>query len=227
MPRIARVIAAGYPHHITQRGNRRLPTFFGDEDYHHYLRLMSQMLRKYDVAVWAYCLMPNHVHLIAVPQTEDGLRRGIGEAHRRYTRMINLREGWCGHLWQGRFASFPLDDNYLLASARYVERNPVAAGLVETPWDYLWSSARAHVEGEDDILVQVKPLLDIVADWQDFISQETPKEMIKAYGSHERTGRPLGDEPFLDRLERATGRELKMKKPGRKRAKTVEKPNAE
>ncbi len=217
MTRIARVIAVGFPHHITQRGNRRLPTFFCDQDYHEYMGLMSEWLTKRDVAVWAYCLMPNHVHLIAVPKTADGLRRGIGEAHRRYTCMINFREGWRGHLWQGRFASFPLDDNYLLATARYIERNPVAAGLVENPWDYPWSSAMAHVKRKDNILVHVKPLLDIVGDWQDFISQESTKEMIKIFGLHERTGRPMGDEPFLAKLERMTGRELKLKNPGRKR----------
>ena len=92
MARIARVIAPGYPHHITQRGNRRQKTFFCEEDYRFYLELMSEWLRKYRVAVWAYCLMPNHVHLIAVPETQEGFARAIGEAHRRYTRRINFRE---------------------------------------------------------------------------------------------------------------------------------------
>src|SRR5512136_1671446 len=109
MPRIARVIAAGIPHHVTQRGNRRLTTFFQDEDYQTYIDLMTEWCRKCGVEIWAYCLMPNHVHLIAVPETEDGLRRGIGEAHRRYSRMINFRQDWRGHLRQGRFASFPMD----------------------------------------------------------------------------------------------------------------------
>ena len=130
MSRIARVVAAGIPHHVTQRGNRRQPTFFGDDDYHAYLELMAQWCRRCGVAIWAYCLMPNHVHLIAVPKSEDSLRRGIGEAHRRYTRRVNFREGWRGHLWQGRFASFVLDEDYLLAATRYVELNPVRARLV-------------------------------------------------------------------------------------------------
>ena len=214
MPRIARVIAEGFPHHVTQRGNRRLPTFFCDGDYEKYLQIMAEWLTKRDVNVWAYCLMPNHVHLIVVPQNEGGLRRGIGEAHRRYTRMINCREGWRGHLWQGRFASYPLDNNHLLAAARYIERNPVAAGLVAQPWDYRWSSARSHLEGRDDVLVRVKPLLEIVDDWRDFISKETTKEIVKALHRHEHTGRPLGDETFIERLEAATGRHLKPKKPG-------------
>jgi putative transposase len=123
MARIARVIADGYPHHITQRGNRRLQTFFNDGDYQEYLRLMAEWLTKSDVTVWAYCLMPNHVHLLAVPNVADGLRRGIGEAHRRYSRLINLREGWRRHLWQGRFSSFVLDSDHSLAAARYIERN--------------------------------------------------------------------------------------------------------
>ncbi len=217
MPRIARIIAEGYPHHVTQRGNRKLQTFFCDEDYEAYLQLLSEWLTKRDVSVWAYCLMPNHVHLIVVPRTEDGFRRGIGEAHRRYTRRINFRQGWRGHLWQGRFASYPLDNNHLLAASRYIERNPTAAGLAEKPWDYPWSSARAHIEGRDDILVRTKPLLEMVDDWQNWISQETTKEMIKHFQQHERTGRPLGDDSFVDELEMITGRELKIKKAGRKK----------
>ena len=130
MARIARVIAAGIPHHITQRGNRRMQTFFGDDDYRAYIALLAEWCRKCRVQIWAYCLMPNHVHLIAVPESEDALRLGIGEAHRRYSRMINFRNNWRGHLWQGRFASFPMDETYLLAAARYVEMNPVVAGLV-------------------------------------------------------------------------------------------------
>ena len=104
--------------------------------------------------------MPNHVHLVAVPHTEEGLSRAIGEAHRRYTRRINFRENWRGHLWQERLASFPMDEQYLLAIARYVEMNPVAAKLVQDPGDYRWSSAHAHLVGQDDDLVRVLPLLD-------------------------------------------------------------------
>jgi len=136
MPRIPRVIAPGIPHHITQRGNRRMQTFISNEDYSTYIDLMAEWCRKLRVEVWAYCLMPNHIHMIAVPETEDGLRRAIGEAHRRYTRGINFREGWRGHLWQGRFASFPMDETYLLATARYIELNPVRARLVPNPFSY-------------------------------------------------------------------------------------------
>lgn len=213
MARIARVVVPGYPHHITQRGNRRQKTFFCDDDYLAYLDLMAEWCRKSQTDVWSWCLMPNHVHLIVVPQSEDGLARAIGEAHRRYTRRINFREKWRGHLWQERFASFPMDERYLLAAARYVEMNPVAAGLVRRPEEYRWSSASAHMEGKDDGLVKVAPLLEMISDWQSYLALSTPDELDLLH-SHERTGRPLGTNTFLQRLEQILGRELQPKKPG-------------
>ena len=136
MARLARVVVPELPHHLTQRGNRRQRTFFRQDDYQAYRELMAEWCARCGVAVWAYCLMPNHVYLIAVPKSEDGLRRAIGEAHRRYTRRVNFREGWRGHLWPGRFGSFVMDEAYLLAGARYVERNPVRAGLCRRPQDF-------------------------------------------------------------------------------------------
>jgi len=124
MARLARVVVAGYPHHVTQRGNRRQETFFGDDDYRSYLELMAEWCTRCGVEVWAYCLMPNHVHLVAVPSTSGALAAAIGEAHRRYTRGVNFRQGWRGHLWQGRFASYVMDETHLLAAVRYVEMNP-------------------------------------------------------------------------------------------------------
>lgn len=216
MARIARIIAPDYPHHITQRGNRRQTTFFCEDDYLVYIDLMSQWCRHYNVDIWAWCLMPNHIHLIAVPKTADGLARAIGEAHRRYTRHINFRENWRGHLWQGRFTSFPMDEQYLLATARYVEMNPVAAGLVEHPNDYPWSSARAHIEGKDDKLVKVAPLLDIISDWSSFLSL-SPTDELDLLHRHERTGRPLGAHSFVETLEQTLGRVLQPQKPGPKK----------
>jgi len=147
MARLARVVVPGYPHHVIQRGNRRQQTFFEKGDYQAYIELMAEWCEQYGVAIWAYCLMPNHAHLIAVPEDEQGLRRAIGEAHRRYTRHVNFREGWRGHLWQGRFASFVMDDEHLLAAARYIELNPVRAKIVRKPHRYRYSSAQAHLEG--------------------------------------------------------------------------------
>jgi len=216
MARIARVIAAGYPHHVTQRGNRRQQTFFNDEDYAVYLELLSEWTRKHNVAVWAYCLMPNHVHLIAVPETQDGLARAIGEAHRRYTRRINFREGWRGHLWQERFASFPMDEKHLLAAVRYVEMNPVAAGLVDDPEKYRWSSARAHVEGKEDRLVEVAPLIELVGNWRDYLRLSDESE-IQSLHLHEKTGRPLGGATFIKTLENQLERLLSPQKRGPKK----------
>ncbi len=216
MARIARVICPGIPHHVTQRGNRRQPTFFCDDDYLAYIELVAEWCAKYDVAIWAWCLMPNHVHLIVVPQTETGLARAIGEAHRRYTRMINFRENWRGHLWQERFASFPMGESHLLAAIRYIEMNPVAAGMVSRPEEYRWSSARFHLEGTDDLLASAFPLHDLIPDWKELLYLSSDEE-LKILKQHERTGRPLGDESFLDELEATLGRILRPQKPGPKR----------
>jgi len=177
---------------------------------------MGQWCGAHDVEILAYCLMPNHVHLIAVPQSADGLKRAIGEAHRRYSRMVNLRKGWRGHLWQGRFASFVLDEPYLLTAARYIELNPVRAGLINAPSRYRWSSAGAHVRGKDDALVSVAPLPEFAPNWRAFLSRVIREEDIKLLRSHEQTGRPLGGEQFLATLEKKLGRILKRQKPGPK-----------
>jgi putative transposase len=217
MARMARVVVSNIPHHITQRGNRRLETFFSEADYREYLYLMAEWCNRCKVQVWSYCLMPNHVHLIVVPESEDGLRRALGEAHRRYTRYINFQKGWKGHLWQGRFASFPMDEQYLIATARYIELNPVKAGFVKRPEDYRWSSAKAHLQGEDDILVKAGPLLAIISDWRGLLLSDLSAKEYETIRRHERSGRPLGNEAFLARLERLTARVLKKQKPGPKR----------
>lgn len=216
MARIARAVAPGIPHHVTQRGNRRQETFFCAEDYQAYRALLSEWCAHWKVEVWAYCLMPNHVHVIAVPSSEDALRRAIGEAHRRYTRRVNFREGWRGHLWQGRFGSCPLDEPYVRAAARYIEQNPVRAGLAANPWDYPWSSATAHMAGIDDGLVTV-PLLALVGEWRAFLAMGVTEDEVKALHRHERSGRPVGREPFIATVEQTLGRTLRRGKPGPKR----------
>ena len=214
MPRIARVVVPGLPHHVTQRGNRRQPTFFQEADYQAYLRLAAEWCTKSRVRIWSYCLMPNHVHLIAVPETRDGLREAMSEMHRRYTQCVNAREGWTGHLWQGRFASFPMDNAHFLRAAHYVEMNPVRAGMVRRAEDYPWSSAKAHLAGRDDILVKVAPLLDLVQDWGEFLASPFEEKEEGLLELHERTGRPLGGEAFLVGLESSLGRTLRKIKPG-------------
>ena len=141
MARIARVVVPGIPHHVTQRGVRRMETFFDEEDYENYLSLMREWCLLSGIEIWAYCLMPNHVHLIAVPESEGSLARGTGEAHRRYTRYMNFKQSWKGYLWQGRFASFPMDETYLQAATRYIELNPVRAKMVRKAEQI----GRAHV----------------------------------------------------------------------------------
>ena len=216
MARIARVVVPDYPHHVTQRGNRRQKTFFCTDDYTAYRRLIADACRACGAQVWAYCLMPNHVHLVLVPESEDGLRAVLGNAHRRYTRRINFREGWRGHLWQERFHSFPMDERYLQATVRYVERNPVAAKLCQQPEEWPWSSARAHLQACDDELVQVRPMLERIQDWTGYLAQPLSEAEHEHLRRHTQTGRPLGDDSFIDQLERRLQRPLRPQKRGPK-----------
>jgi putative transposase len=214
MARIARVVVPNFPHHIVQRGNRKQKVFFRETDYQEYLVLLKSHIAAYNVQVLAYCLMPNHVHLIAVPDNEYGLAKAIGETHRKYTRMINFREKWRGYLWQGRFGSYVLDEQYLLAATRYILFNPVAAGIVKNPLDYKWSSARHHLKIECNPLIKDDLINGVITNWDAFIRQETNENKVMALRLHERTGRPLGDKNFIDRVERILARPLKKRKPG-------------
>jgi putative transposase len=175
MPRIARIVVPGLPHHITQRGNRREAIFFEEGDHEIYCDLLAEQIRKARVEVWAYCLMPNHVHLILMPSHTDALGHAVGEAHRRYTNFINARGRWTGHLFQSRFASVPMDPAHLMRAVRYVSLNPVRARLVAKAEDWKWSSVRAHLAGTDDTLVTVRPVLDRVACFADLL-QSGPSE---------------------------------------------------
>ncbi|MCR4397210.1 MAG: transposase, partial [Candidatus Saccharicenans sp.] len=171
MPRKARIVFPNAPHHIIQRGNRNQPVFFIEDDKKTYLELLSHYSSRERVKIWCYCLMDNHVHLIAVPEDMLGLRRAIAETHKKYTLMINARNKWRGHLWQGRFISYPMDETYLYRCMRYIERNPVRAGLVSRPEDYQWSSARAHLFGTDDIILSPLPLAYRLEDWQSYLAE--------------------------------------------------------
>jgi putative transposase len=216
MARIARVVLPGIPHLITQRGNHGQPVFFSDKDYQTYLSLMAEWCEHRSVKIWAYCLMPNHTHLIAVPAYETGLRLSIGEAHRRYTRHINFSKQWRGHLWQERFSSFPMDEYYLMAAARFVELNPVRAGLVNKAEDYPWSSAKPHLLRKKDALVKTKPLLKLVDNWPLFLEDDLTDEDLEKIRLHERTGRPLGNDKFITMAEEKTKRRLRPLPPGPK-----------
>ncbi|MEW6358204.1 MAG: transposase [Planctomycetota bacterium] len=217
MARIARVVVSGYPHHVTQRGVRSMAIFRDDEDRRAYLRFMAEQTDRFGVEVLAWCLMTNHVHLIAVPSDEAGLARGIGEGHKRFTRMRNFRDGVRGYLFQGRFGSCVMDEAHAVAGVRYVERNPVRARLVRKAWRYRWSSAAYHAgERATDPLVKERDLWDLGGDWKSFLEEED-EESNAALRLSTRTGRPYGEEDFVTLLEELTGRMLRRGKPGRPR----------
>jgi len=192
MSRIARMVIPGCPHHVIQRGNRRQKVFFSDQDKRAYITILRKMTVRYGIQIWAYCLMDNHVHLVVVPETEESLARGIGETHKKYTNMINLREGWKGYLWQGRFLSYPLDEKYLYSVVRYVERNPLRAGLVQKPEDYKWSSAVAHIFRIQDPLLSESFLYSHIEDWAAYLSEYEDPMLIDMFKKHASTGRYLG-----------------------------------
>ncbi len=213
MARLARMVVAGLPHHVTQRGNRREPIFFEDGDQDIYRDLLAEQTRKAGVGVWAYCLMPNHVHLILSPARADGLGLAVGETHRRYTNFINARGRWTGHLFQSRFASVAMDDLHLLAAVSYVSLNPVRAGLTQYAADWAWSSVRAHLAGKDDGLVTVRPVLDRVSCFSDLLLEDRD-DAFAALRRAEGTGRPVGTAEFVTGLERVLGRRIARRAPG-------------
>lgn len=217
MARQARIVLPDTPHHITQRGNRGENVFFEKSDYEAYLTFLAEECADKGVSIWSWCLMPSQIHLIAVPGKQNALGRALGEAHRRYTRRINERNGWRGHLFQDRFFSYPMDENHLLNAARFIETLPVFAGVAPTPESYLWSSARAHVKGrEDKLLSAEKPLLHFVPDWSAFLQESPAEQDPKAIERHLQTGRPRGNDNFLNAVESMVGRTVRPQKPGRR-----------
>jgi putative transposase len=190
MPRTARLVLPEIPHHITQRGNRKQRTFFGDSDFRLYSSLLRYWCRKSGTRLWAWCLMPNHVHLILLPAGGDGLRAALAPTHRRYSWEVNRRHGWSGHLWQDRFASFPMDEGHLHACLRYVELNPVRAGLVERPEQWPWSSARAHL-GLDGGPGPAVELRERIEDWRAFLDAGLDDAHLDAIRIAEFTGKLL------------------------------------
>jgi putative transposase len=218
MPRTARVVIPGVPHHVIQRGNRRQKTFFQLFDYHSYLSIAAEEFAAAGVEVWAYCLMPNHVHLVATPATADGLAEAVGATHLRYTRRINRREGWTGFLWQGRFASFPMDEPHLMRCVRYVGLNPVRSGLVARALDWRWSSVRAHLQGAADPLLTPAPVAQrLGAEQAGFFDVDVDDEVRRAFRKAGAAGQPLGAAAWVRELEAATGRRLLPRPVGRPR----------
>ena len=228
MPRMARVVISGEPHHVTQRGNRREKVFRRSADYARYLHLLGKYAEKHGLAVKAYCLMPNHVHLIVVPADAAALAATLKPVHLRYAQELNRRLGVGGVLWQGRFRSCPLDADHYWTAVRYVERNPARAGLAARAEDWPWSSAAAHCGlRSNDLLSQMAPpewLVNLPAAevhkrWAMWLNGEEEGEeaMLRRLRLCTRTGRPAGSETFLRRLERLVGRRLRPLPVGRPR----------
>jgi len=218
MARLARAVFPGHPHHVTQRGNGRAQTFFGDEDYALYRDLLAEHCAAAGVAVWSWVLMPNHVHLILVPGDEDGLRRALSAVHRRYAGHVHARLKKTGHFWQGRFGCVAMDEAHLGAALRYVALNPVRAGLVARAADWPWSSVAAQLGRIDDNITCVEPVRERYPDFAALLAAGEDEEMSLGLRKAERIGRPVGAADFLEGLERDSGRVLQRGRPGPKPA---------
>ena len=218
MPRIARIILESVPYHITQRGNGRQQVFFEDRDYTLYLDLLRDNCQRERLPIWAYCLMPNHIHLIVVPEHQAAMAQAIGRTAAAFACYYNLRMRSCGHVWQARYHSTPLDESHLWRAMAYVERNPVRAQLAACAEEYEWSSARLRLAGTAADLVDLTPWLANYdwPRWQEALRSSVDEE---AFGQRlreaSRRGRPLGDEQFVENLERRCGRRLRARPVGR------------
>jgi putative transposase len=212
MPRIARLVVPDYPHHITQRGNYRQIVFNDDADRRQYLELISLYSKKFHLTILSYCLMSNHVHFIAVPKNEDSLASTFRIAHTRYSQYFNKKIQTYGHLWQGRFYSCVLDDRRLIATARYVERNPVRIKIVKNPTDYNWSSARNHVGASHNDIIDTSTLFKHIdfkqKEWEKFIGESDEPDEVTVIRKYTMTGRPLGGTSFIRKLEKAFDKKL-------------------
>jgi len=219
MPRLARMVFSGVAHHITQRGNRREKVFFNDEDRRTYLAWLHEYCTKHEVEILAYCLMTNHMHVVAVPAKADALEQVFRPLHTRYAQRINRRKRWKGHLWQGRFFSSALDDEYLWAAIRYVERNPVRARMVKKAENYPWSSAAAHCGLKTDQVLTAErgwwKRFETVGNWSKWLAQGDAPEQLKVLRQYVERGLPCGAEGFIRKLERLAGRALRFQARGR------------
>jgi putative transposase len=216
MPRVARITAIGYPHHVTQRGNYRQRVFKTQNDYKQYLSWLKEYSDKNALDIWAYCLMPNHVHFVCVPQNHDSLARTFNTLHMRYAQYGNKKRGMCGHLWQGRFYSCILDEKHLFAAVRYVENNPVRADLVQEPDEYPWSSAKGHVKKSGDIILCDKSYFhQDIENWLSYLKLDTDSDTVEGIRVKTRIGRPYGEDAFTAKLEKKLGIEITKRRPGR------------
>ena len=198
---------------------RREPVFFEADDYRLYRRLIATAALSARTAVWAYWLMPNHVHLPIMPTWRDagGRRRVAGDLCQSAPalhRAINARFRWTGHLFQGRFGAVVMDEPHLLAAARYIALNPAVAGLVSRAEDWPWSSTRAQLAGEDDELTTAAPLRALIPDFAALLAMPADAATTTRIERAPTIGRPLGSPEWIAILERRLGRFLAPRKPG-------------
>jgi putative transposase len=213
--RFARVVLPGCAHHVLARGNRKADVFADDSDRLVYLRLLQQARDSSKTSIWAYVLMNNHVHIVAVPHSEDSLAQMVKKCHEAYSKYFNTKYGFVGHAWQNRFKSFVMEWTYCLNAVRYVERNPVRARLVNKAEHYLWSSAAAHCGLHGDVLLSDDgPLKQEIANWMEWLDVENPADVETTIRRHTEAGRPLGSNSFLAKAELETGRKLLPQKRG-------------
>jgi putative transposase len=198
VPRTARIVIPGVAHHITQGGNRQQAVFFSDEDYRAYCDILAIALTRHSTRCLAWCLMPNHIHLILVPATVDGLRATLSSVHTTYAQRINQQQQASGHLFQGRYASYAMDDAHMMVAARYIENNPVKAAMVAKAEDWQWSSARAHCGRGADGLTDVEALGRHISNWAAMLAGglEAADQVDEAI----RTGRPQGAPDWLKQV---------------------------
>jgi putative transposase len=216
MPRLSRAIAIGYPHHITQRGNYRQTVFAEEGDFARYVELLAGFAPKYGLEIWAYCLMPNHVHFVGVPGRQESLARTFNTVHMLYAQYFNRKQKATGHLWQGRFFSCVLDERHLYAAVRYVEMNPVRAGIAQVPQDYPWCSAKSHMAGVEDQLLSGRCFLtETVRDWGQYLGQDQDREATAGVIKATKNGRPCGKEDFVKQMEGLLNRQFMTPPPGR------------
>lgn len=220
MPRHARIVFPGVAHHVTQRGNNRRQVFFEQSDGFSYLRLLRECTQRYAIELVAYCLMPNHVHLVVIPSSLDGLHRACKVIHGRYARRINQMRSRVGHLWQDRFFSSALDENHFVNAVRYVELNPVRAGLIDTAESYEWSSAATHCGLRSDTLVTHRPasgLFQRIDDWSAWLRNQPDQACVDRLRLHINQNLPCGSEEFVEQLGNIAARPLRFRQRGRPR----------
>jgi len=219
MPRQPRLVFPGLPHHVTQRGNYRQNVFSNPADFRKYSYWMVEYAKEYDVKILGFCLMDNHVHFIVIPSGPHSLANLFKIVHTRYSLYKNKSQSKTGHLWQGRFYSNVLDEAYLLRAIRYVERNPLRAGMVDKPWEYIWASTREHVGLERQPIIKTVDFHKILSvlegrNWKKYIENDD-EEMTENFRKNISKCSAIGTEGFIADLEQKTGYCLKNKKMGR------------